>query len=119
MTDDHYEFIKQRLAPCGLHCGRCFAFAGGQIHALSSQLQTALGNFEVFAKRFVDLLNDPIYGKYPEFKEVLDHLAKAAVAGAAMKNASRSRRAASVRAPRSRRWISASSVRISLRQDGF
>lgn len=81
MTDDQYEFIKQRLAPCGLHCGRCFAFAGGQIHALSSQLQSALGNFEVFAKRFVDLLNDPIYEKYPEFKEVLDHLAKGGCGG--------------------------------------
>lgn len=51
MSDDRSEFIKQRLAPCGLHCGCCFAFAGGQIHALSSQLQTARGNFEVLAKR--------------------------------------------------------------------
>ncbi len=81
MTSGQYEFIKQCLAPCGLHCGKCFAFAGGQIRALSSRLRVELGNFGVFAKRFVDLLDDPIIAKYPEFQDVLDHLPKRAACG--------------------------------------
>ena len=75
MAETRYEYIKQRLAPCGLHCGKCFAFSGGEIHELSVRLRAALGNFVVFARRFVDLLGDPVYGKYPEFKAFLDHLA--------------------------------------------
>lgn len=27
--------IKDRAAPCGLHCGKCFAFKDGEIHKLS------------------------------------------------------------------------------------
>jgi len=75
MSDASYEFIKTRLAPCGLHCGRCFAFSEGDIHALSNQLKTALGNFGVYAQRFVELLGDPIYAKYPDFEAFLGHLA--------------------------------------------
>lgn len=70
-----YEFIKQRLGPCGLHCGRCFAFAEGEICSLSRQLRDTLGNFDVYAKRFETLLGDPIYASYPAFKIFLDHLA--------------------------------------------
>lgn len=81
MMSEQYACITERLAPCGLHCGKCFAFAGGQIHTLSNQLRAALGNFEVFAKRFAELLNDPIFAKYPEFKNVLDHLAKGSCGG--------------------------------------
>lgn len=28
-----------RLAPCGLHCGKCFAFAGGDINRHSAELK--------------------------------------------------------------------------------
>lgn len=62
------EFIKSRVAPCGLHCGKCFAFANGDIHILSSQLKQALGNFAIYAERFVEMLNDPVFSKYPDFK---------------------------------------------------
>lgn len=31
MAENQYEFIKKRLAPCGLHCGRCFAFTDGDV----------------------------------------------------------------------------------------
>ena len=50
MTKDSYEFIKERLAPCGLHCGRCFAFVSGDIRAYSTNLKEALGNFDVYAR---------------------------------------------------------------------
>jgi hypothetical protein len=81
MTDNRFEFIKQRLAPCGLHCGRCFAFSEGQIHLLSSQLRAALGNFGPYAVRFAELLNNPVYSCYPEFRKFLDHLASGECGG--------------------------------------
>lgn len=74
MPDKQYGFIKKRLAPCGLHCGRCFAFTDGDISTYSKQLKASLGDFDVYAARFVDLLNDPIYLKYPGFKDFLAHL---------------------------------------------
>ena len=36
----------ERIAPCGLHCGKCFAFSDGDIHAASNQLRIGLGCFE-------------------------------------------------------------------------
>jgi len=66
-----YEQIKNRLAPCGLHCGKCFAFIDGDIKKHSIGLNEALGNFDVYAQRFVELINEPVLRKYPEFKEVL------------------------------------------------
>ena len=68
-----YEFIKTRLAPCGLHCGKCFAFSDGDISQLSKDLKDNLGNFDVYAERFVNLLNEPLFLKYPEFKKMLDY----------------------------------------------
>jgi len=68
-----YEFIKTRLAPCGLHCGKCFAFSDGDINRLSKELKDNLGNFDVYAERFVNLLDEPLFLKYPEFKEMLDY----------------------------------------------
>jgi len=81
MTDNHYDLIKERLAPCGLYCGGCFAFAGGEIRQLSGRLRGVLGNFGVFAKRFAELMNDPIYASYPEFEKFLEHLAKGSCGG--------------------------------------
>lgn len=69
MTD--YEFIKSKVAPCGLHCGKCFAFTDGEISRLSEELKTNLGNFDVYAERFVTMLNEPVFSKYPGFKEML------------------------------------------------
>lgn len=66
-----YEKIKNRLAPCGLHCGKCFAFVDGEIKKYSRLLKENLGNFDIYAERFADLLNEPIFEKYPEFKELL------------------------------------------------
>lgn len=71
----NYEHIKERLAPCGLHCGKCFAFEDGEIKNHSRQLQKSLGNFDVYAARFVDLLNEPAFKNYPTFKAMLQHFA--------------------------------------------
>lgn len=74
MVEKQYDFIKKRLGPCGLHCGKCFAFTDGDISNYSNQLKESLGNFDVYAKRFVELLDEPLFLKYPDFKEFLDHL---------------------------------------------
>ena len=66
------EFIKSRLAPCGLHCGKCFAFCDGDISQLSKELGRYLGDFDIYAERFIDLLDEPVFSKYPEFKEMLN-----------------------------------------------
>ena len=70
-----YEQIKNRLAPCGLHCGKCFAFSDGDIKKHSNGLKESLGNFDVYAQRFVELLNEPVFKKYVDFKEVLTYFA--------------------------------------------
>ncbi|UQZ88260.1 hypothetical protein C4J81_03150 [Deltaproteobacteria bacterium Smac51] len=80
MTYD-YEYIKQRLAPCGLHCGKCFAFAQGDISKLSGELKGSLGNFDAYAERFVDMLGEPIFLKYPAFKAFLAHLSAGSCGG--------------------------------------
>lgn len=43
------EIIKKHIAPCGLHCGGCFAFNGGNIQKHSTELIKSLGNFDVYA----------------------------------------------------------------------
>ena len=50
------EFIKTRLSPCGLHCGKCFAFSEGEICRLSKDLKDNLGGFDAYTERFVYLL---------------------------------------------------------------
>ena len=77
----NYEYIKTRLAPCGLHCGKCFAFKDGDIAKKSQALQNDLGEFSVYAERFVDLLNKPVFEKYPDFKEMLDYFSLAECSG--------------------------------------
>lgn len=74
MDKNKYEFIKRRLAPCGLHCGKCFAFTDGDIHNYGARLKDSLGNFDVYAERFVVLLDEPAFRKYPDFKEFLSLL---------------------------------------------
>jgi len=69
-----YNYILSRVAPCGLHCGKCFAFREGDIRSHSIQLKESFGNFDIYAERFVGLFNEPVFGKYPDFKEFLSHL---------------------------------------------
>lgn len=72
--------VKERLAPCGLHCGKCFAFVDGDIHDAALRLKENLGNFEPYAQRFAVQL-DPVFEQYPAFKELLDYLAEASCGG--------------------------------------
>jgi len=75
------EQIKNRLAPCGLHCAKCFAFSDGDIKKHSHELKESLGNFDIYAQRFVELLDEPVFKKYVYFKEVLTYLASVACKG--------------------------------------
>ncbi len=75
------EFIKSRLAPCGLHCGKCFAFSEGDISNYSKKLKESLGNFDVYAQRFVELIDEPVFSKYPDFKEMLNYFSSVECGG--------------------------------------
>jgi hypothetical protein len=81
MAETTYELAKQRLGACGVHCGKCYAFAEGDICALSNQLVNSLGNFDVYARRFVELIGEPVFLKYPDFREFLGYLATAKCGG--------------------------------------
>lgn len=70
----------ERIAPCGLHCGKCFAFTKGDIHEAAGTLQKNLGDFAPYAKRFTTAL-DPVFENYPEFAQLLDYIAKAQCGG--------------------------------------
>ena len=71
------EQIKAAIAPCGLSCEKCFAHVDGGIRKCSLKLKEKLGNFDNYAKRFETLLGNPIFKKYPDFKEMLDYFASA------------------------------------------
>lgn len=67
-----YDEILASLSPCGLSCEKCFAHEDGDIRKYSLKLKEKLGNFDVYAKRFETLLDNPIFQKYPDFKIMLD-----------------------------------------------
>ena len=69
------EQIKDCLAPCGLCCETCFAHVDGDIRNYSLKLKEKLGNFQINAKRFETLLDNPVFKKYIDFKEMLDYFA--------------------------------------------
>lgn len=69
-----------RLAPCGLHCGECFAFKDGHIHRSARELREFLGDFEPYAKRFSARF-EPKFDNYPAFVELLDYLAEVECTG--------------------------------------
>lgn len=65
------ENMLDKFGPCGLLCEKCFANNQGPIRFHAEQLKKHLGEFDLYAKRFVVLLNDPTFEKYPNFKEML------------------------------------------------
>ena len=69
------EQIRASLAPCGLSCENCFAHVDGEIRRRSLKLKESLGNFDGYAKRFETLLGEPVFKRYPAFKEMLDYFA--------------------------------------------
>lgn len=70
------EIIKKHIAPCGLHCGGCFAFNGGNIQKHSTELIKSLGNFDVYAQRFVTMLDEPVFENYQSFKMMLHYFSE-------------------------------------------
>lgn len=70
-----HETMKASLAPCGLSCEKCFAHVDGDIRRYSLKLKETLGNFDIYAERFASMLGEPIFEKYPAFKEMLDYFA--------------------------------------------
>ena len=76
MTD---ERILKELGHCGLSCGKCLAFSEGDIGRLSQELQQRLGAFGPYAERFATFT--PVFGNYPAFEELLEHLAESNCAG--------------------------------------
>lgn len=76
-----YEFIKNRLGPCGIHCGKCFAFVDGEIKHFSSKLKDTLGDFGVYANRFVTLIHEPVFNHYRHFNELLMYFASVECGG--------------------------------------
>lgn len=69
------DLILNTLAPCGLSCAKCFAHVDGDIRRYSIKLKQKLGNFDIYAKRFETLVDEPIFKKYPDFKAMLDYFA--------------------------------------------
>lgn len=74
-----YSEILKTLAPCGLNCGKCQAFAEGDIKRHASELKRLLGSFDSYAERFSAFM--PVFKKYPAFKELLDHFTQAGCRG--------------------------------------
>ena len=74
-----YEDILQELAPCGLNCRKCMAYAEGDIKKTSEELQRLLGSFDRYAERFSAFM--PVFKNYPAFKELLTFLTQANCAG--------------------------------------
>ena len=73
--------LKDKFGPCGLLCEKCFAFDGGLIKYHADQLKRNLGDFDVYAQRFVTLLEIPVFDKYLEFKEMLSFFSEGSCMG--------------------------------------
>ncbi len=73
--------IRIKLGPCGLLCEKCFAFADGPIKKSSVELKKALGNFDQYAGRFVELLHEPGFSGYKDFKILLNIFTEAECRG--------------------------------------
>jgi len=68
-----YQNIKDKISPCGISCEKCFANKNGKIKQHSDELKKYLGNFDVYAERFVSLLSEPQFKQYPAFKNMLQY----------------------------------------------
>ncbi|WP_236263962.1 hypothetical protein [Dysgonomonas sp. Marseille-P4677] len=63
--------LLDKFGFCGLLCEKCFAYDKEQIKIHAEQLKKNLGEFDNYAKRFVSLLEEPLFEKYPDFKEFI------------------------------------------------
>ena len=66
--------LIDKFGLCGLLCEKCFAYNKGPISFHAKMLKNNLGEFDNYAKRFITLLDEPVFSKYPDFKELLNLL---------------------------------------------
>jgi hypothetical protein len=65
--------LLRLIAPCGLYCGGCLAFAGGAIRNHARALRDLLGpNFDTYAKRMESM--NPVLCHYRDFSALLEFL---------------------------------------------
>ena len=74
-----YERILERLAPCGIDCGRCVMRVGGVVQRAAAGLADAVEGFDNMAARMAE--HAPALGGYDRFKQVLGLFAGAPCAG--------------------------------------
>ncbi|MBN2223087.1 MAG: DUF3795 domain-containing protein [Deltaproteobacteria bacterium] len=74
-----YEKINKSLAPCGLNCVKCMAYAEGDIKRHAAELTRLLGSFDIYAERFSKFA--PVFANYPSFKELLAHFSSGSCRG--------------------------------------
>jgi hypothetical protein len=73
------EDLLRELAPCGLSCRKCVAFAEGDVKKTAVEMQRMLGAFGKYAERFAGFM--PVFKNYPAFEEMLAHFTKAGCPG--------------------------------------
>lgn len=72
--------LLRLIAPCGLYCGGCLAFAGGAIRNHARALRDLLGpNFDAYAKRMEGM--NPVLCHYQDFSNLLDFLSRGSCKG--------------------------------------
>lgn len=75
---DHPDIVNQ-LTPCGLDCGRCADFKGGEISILSTRLLQLLGNYSRVAQ--MKAAGKPEFENYDQFLTILKSFAQASCCG--------------------------------------
>ncbi|MEN6326571.1 MAG: DUF3795 domain-containing protein [Syntrophomonas sp.] len=74
-----YGEVLKRMAPCGLDCGRCIGYQGGEIQELSARLLKLLGNYQRVATIMQKF--NPAFAAYKDFEEILKTFAQASCSG--------------------------------------
>lgn len=75
------EEVLNALGACGINCSKCFAYSKGDIRTHSRELKRLIGHFDIYAERFVTLLNEPRFKNYPSFNDLLQLLSDASCKG--------------------------------------
>jgi hypothetical protein len=72
--------LTEIIAPCGLNCAKCLAFAKGEIRKHSQTVLEMLGpNFDAYAERFTNM--QPAFKDWPGFKRMLSFLSTGSCGG--------------------------------------
>lgn len=82
---DGYAAAVERLAPCGLDCRRCVAFAEGSVKDQAAGLMHDLRGYEAIARVVADRV--PAMAGYSAFVEVLEFFAGASCGGCRSRSA--------------------------------